>query len=59
MWRELKWALRDIDPTSFLFGFGYGMFTLAAIVLFAYICNWVCENSQTQSVKPKNVKKKR
>lgn len=58
MWRELKWALRDIDPTSFLFGFCYGIFTVGVIVLFIYACmNLCCDNKPTVS-KPKPKKKR-
>lgn len=45
MWRDIERTIGNVDPSSFLIGFGYGIFTIAVIVLFVFLCKYVCEKN--------------
>ena len=42
---DIERAIENVDPSSFLIGFGYGIFTIAVIVLFVFLCKYVCEKN--------------
>lgn len=42
MWRDIERTIENLDQGSFLLGFGYGIFTIAALILFVVICKYAC-----------------
>ena len=41
MWRDIKYAITDVDPSSFLVGLSYGMITCLVLAAYVALVVWI------------------
>jgi len=41
MWRDIKYAIADVDPSSFLIGLSYGMITCLVLAAYVALVVWI------------------
>jgi hypothetical protein len=41
MWRDIKYAIADVDPSSFLVGLSYGMITCLVLAAYIALVVWI------------------
>jgi hypothetical protein len=46
MWRDIKYAIADVDPSSFLIGLSYGMFTCLILAVYIALVVWIVGNKK-------------
>jgi len=41
MWRDIRYAIADVDPSSFLVGLSYGMITCLVLAAYVALVVWI------------------
>ena len=44
MWRDIKYAIADVDPSSFLIGLSYGMITCLVLAAYVALVVWMVKD---------------
>ena len=45
MWRDIKYAIAHVDPSSFLVGLSYGMITCLVLAGYIALVVWLTKNN--------------
>lgn len=45
MWRDIKYAIADVDPSSFLVGLSYGMIVCLVLAAYVALVVWLTKNN--------------